>query len=122
MEDRELLELAAKAVGITGLDFDYCEREDHGFYFGPRLPASMGIQAMCHKYWCPVDDDGDAFRLAAYLRLEVIPGKHAGDGCIVNSRRHEIPGVTVFRDSKDMAEQMRRAIVMAAAEIGKTMQ
>ena len=108
MEDRELLELAAKSALIT--------------------PQGYGISGVATRkngaclvgWWNPLNDDGDAFRLAAQLRLEVIPGKHSGDGCSVNSRRHEIPGVTVFRDSKDMAEQMRRAIVMAAAEIGKT--
>ena len=108
MDDRELLEMAAKAAGIGLSGFSDSD-------FGLMVERSDG------GWWDPLDDDGDAFRLAAYLRLEVIPGKHAGDGCSVNSRRHEIPGITVFRDSKDMAEQMRRAILMAAAEIGKSM-
>lgn len=108
MEDRELLEMAGKAAGIGVSGFSVSA-------FGLMVERSDG------GWWDPLDDDGDAFRLAAYLRLEVIPGKHAGDGCSVNSRLHEIPVVTVFRDSKDMAEQMRRAIVMSAAEIGKTM-
>lgn len=108
MNDRELLEKAAKAVGIGISGFSVSA-------FGVMVERSDG------GWWDPLDDDGDALRLAAYLRIEVIPGKHAGDGCSVNSRRHEIPGITVFRDSKDMAEQMRRAILMAAAEIGKSM-
>lgn len=117
MNDSELLELAAKAAGY--------ELQDHTvlgdglwLYGDGQSKTDDGREIF---FWSPLADDGDAFRLAAYLRLEVIPGKHAGDGCSVNSRRHEIPGVTVFRDSKDMAEQMRRAIVMAAAEIGKSM-
>ena len=114
MEDRELLELAAKACGF-----------ELRFIALTNMPGAEERSRIVHENgvtekWNPLEDDGDAFRLAAYLRLEVIPGKHAGDGCSVNSRRHEIPGVTVFRDSKDMAEQMRRAIVMAAAEIGKS--
>ena len=109
MEDRKLLELAAKAAGISPASFDGC---NVGWYDSRR--GTTGA-------WNPLANDGDAFRLAAYLRFEVIPGKYAGDGCSVNSRHHEMPGVTVFRDSKDMAEQMRRAIAMAAAEIGKSM-
>lgn len=109
MNDLDLMELAAKAAGYK---IEWV-RNSGCFY---RCEEEIG-----REEWNPLDDDGDAFRLAAYLRLEVIPGNHAGDGCSVNSRRHEIPGVTVFRDSKDMAEQMRRAIVMAAAEIGKSM-
>ena len=109
MNDTQLLELAAKACGMPR------PVDDNGVW-----SAWVGTLENGH-WWEPLDDDGDALRIAAYLRLEIIPGKHAGDGCSINSRRHEIPGVTVFRDSKDMAEQMRRAIVMAAAEIGKIM-
>ena len=116
MEDRELLELAAKACGLE-LRFIALTNMP-GAEERPRIVHENGVT----EKWNPLEDDGDAFRLSACLRLEVIPGKHFGDGCSVNSRRHEISGVTVFRDSKDMAEQMRRAIVMAAAEIGKTMQ
>lgn len=115
MEDRELLELAAKACGLE-LRFRALTNMP-GAEERPRIIHENGVT----ERWNPLEDDGDAFRLAACLRLEVIPGKHFGDGCSFNSRRHEIPGVTVFRDSKDMAEQMRRAIVMAAAEIGKAM-
>lgn len=109
MNDRELLEMAAKAAGIKPEGYGV-----NGVATRKNGPCLVG-------WWNPINDDGDAFRLAAYLRLEVIPGNHAGDGCSVNSRRHEIPGITVFRDSKDMAKQMRRAILMAAAEIGKSM-
>lgn len=106
MNDRELLELAAKAIGGDAVWSDI----DGNLYTGSP-----------ERSWNPLDDDGDAFRLAANLRLEIIPGKHVGDGCSVNSKRHQAPGVIVFRDSKDMAEQMRRAITMAAAEIGRSM-
>lgn len=117
MNDSELLELAAKAAGYELQD--HTVSGDGLWIYGDG--KSRGDDGRSISFWSPLEDDGDALRLAASLRLEIIPGKHAGDGCIVNSRSHEIPGITVFRDSKDMAEQMRRAIVMAAAEIGKTM-
>jgi hypothetical protein len=99
-KDEELLELAAKAVGID----DYqtvCQDAQYG------------------PYWDPLIDDGDALRVAARLRLIVKPGKHKGDGCTVESQREGIAGCTAFRD--DPAEQMRIAIVTVAAEIGKEM-
>ena len=110
MNDFQMLELAAKAAGYE-IEFI---RNSGCFY---RCEEEVG-----REDWNPLDDDGDALRLAANLRLEIIPGKHFGDGCSVNSKRYQAPGVTVFRDSKDMAEQMRRAITMAAAEIGRSME
>ena len=109
--DRELLELAAKAAGIRlgwigDTSFD-CTKLKAG------KPTYKGA------LWRPLTDDGDALRLAAELRLVVKPGKHPGDGCSVESQQAGITSCTVFRD--DPAEQMRRAIVMVAAEIGKAM-
>jgi hypothetical protein len=105
MGDRELLELAAKAAGIGLLWSDEADNS-------PRLADN--------KFWPwnPLTDDGDALRLAAALRLQIKPGKHKGDGCTVETQRSGIAGCTAFYD--DEAQQMRRAIVCAAAEIGKT--
>lgn len=111
MNDRELLELAAKAVGYT-VDIALYDGRD-GMFRGLVI-----FDAEDRFDWNPLVDDGDALRLAAKLRLQILPGKHVGDGCSVNPTSHTTCGVTVFRDSKNMAEQMRYAIVMAAAEIG----
>lgn len=111
MTDRELLELAAKAAGIQGLDFDYAEREGHRFYFGPRLPAAPGLQAMSHSYWRPLEDDGDALRLAVKLSMLC---EFSCSGMTVEAPKGPGP-VSEFED-------YRRAIVRAAAEIGKAMQ
>lgn len=109
MSDKELLELAAEAAGIVALRWgiDAPERQMSGE--GQFIGAT----------WNPLNDDGDALRLAADLRLKVLPGKHKGDGCTVETQRAGITGVTTFRDDK--REQMRRAIVMAAAAIGAGM-
>ncbi|TCQ94072.1 hypothetical protein [Pseudomonas sp. JUb52] len=107
--DRELLELAAKAAGY---EIEWVRNS--GCHY--RCEEEIG-----REQWCPLDDDGDALRLAAALRLQILPGKHHRDGCSVNPTHHNTPGVTSFVESKDMAEQMRRAITWAAAEIGRAM-
>jgi hypothetical protein len=61
-------------------------------------------------YWNPLEDNGDAFRLAVSLRMIVTPGA----AMMLKGR--------LFGKDKDSAEETRRAIVMAAAEIGRTMQ
>lgn len=101
--DHELLELAAKAAGIGPLDFDYAEREGHKFYFGPRLPLPQGIfMAAMHRYWNPLTDDGDAFRLLVKCGLTA--------------------DVDIVKDNpNDTCNALRRAIVRAAAEIGRSM-
>lgn len=119
MSDRELLELAANAAGLEVLT--NIEVLGSGVWIIEKY-RSVYSGERPEYLWNPLDDDGDALRLAANLRLEIIPGKHAGDGCSVNPKRHQVPGVTVFRDSKDMAEQIRRAVVMCAAEIGRSME
>lgn len=110
MTDRELLDMAAKAAGYKlwwGITDPMIECSE------PEHPRKT------HNLWNPLEDDGDALRLAAALRLHIKPGKHKGDGCTVESNRNGIAGTTAFYDDKN--EQMRRAIVLVAAEIGKAM-
>ena len=84
MTDRELLELAAKACGL----------ED----------AKMRIE---FNQWNPLDNDGDALRLAVKLNLLQSPRfLHERD-------------VLMFTKNVPKLEATRRAIVRAAAEIGK---
>lgn len=111
MTDRELLELAAKAAGKL---FNPTVRNKHGL-----LVVKDGADCQSEQeLWNPLTDDGDALRLAAVLRLQVKPGKHKGDGCTVETQRDGIAGCTAFYD--DEAQQMRQAIVRAAAEIGRS--
>ncbi len=93
MTDRELLELAAKAVGNP----QGTSRSGGGLLMANDL------------YWNPLTDDGDALRLAMKLDL-------------LNSPRvaHEI-AVERFTRNADKLAATRRAIVRAAAEIGKGM-
>ena len=121
--DRELLELAAKAAGMIVLaDGSEWPREKIGWFFnrvGDNPPALYDRASPVLAMWAPLTDDGDALRLAVSLRLHIKPGKHIGDGCTVETQRPGIAGCTAFYDDK--AQQMRQAIVRAAAEIGRTM-
>lgn len=102
MTDRELLELAAKAAGIK-VFFD-----DEGDCY--RVKAS-GNRA----YWNPLTDDGDALRLAVRLRLVC--------GFVDPNCWAELSGnYPHFEPSEpDPLAATRRAIVRAAAGIGKEM-
>ena len=104
MTDRELLELAAKAAGIP-LKPDFKERFD--YYIADRM------------MWNPLTDDGDALRLAVKLGLCVGPNFDA-DRVVVDAgefSQHHV--YQMFDDDKFAAT--RRAIVRAAAELGKEM-
>lgn len=109
MTDRELLELAAKAAGIRpiawGVQFD-----SYGWFCEPT-----------GEHWNALTDDGDALRLAVKLRMNI---RHY-------SITHEGPdrvgidngyGIYPVLYGADPYAATRRAIVRAAAEIGKAVQ
>jgi hypothetical protein len=109
--DKELLELAARAVGYDISHPMNKERQEMnppvlGFvtYLGGNLQCTL---------WNPLDDDGQALRLAVKLKVDVIP--KWGDNCVC-----VIGGGDHFEESQEtgMYAAMRRAIVRAAAEIG----
>jgi hypothetical protein len=106
--DRERLELAAKAAGITYHDeLGGWKHEDWCRYW------SDGEFCTCGGEWNPLTDDGDALRLAVKLGIpfEVDYGVKEA---IVRGRF----GIDI---GSDPCAATRRAIVRAAAEIGKTM-
>lgn len=101
MTDRELLELAAKAAGYR--EWEYCERGHE---------PSLYVDG--HGFWAPLHDDGDALRLAVNLRIRI-----AGMG----QRACAFTGLQEFweKEESDLYAATRRAIVRAAAEIGRAM-
>ena len=117
--DRELLELAAKAAGgkfspgttkhRTGETWDDWE------WIGPQ-----GIDAPCFTgTGYPLTNDGDALRLAVILGFDEIAFFPLGDppGITVNDI-----GISIHETyAQDPCAATRRAIVRAAAEIGKAM-
>lgn len=107
--DREILELAARAVGINGT---YTES-----FFDPECPISHGI--LHNKYgteWCwnPIEDDTDAFRLM--IDLHLMPKIY--DEIVIITIRHKDLTVMSKIDKKGVYAATRRAIVLAAAELG----
>jgi len=105
MTDRELLELAAKAVGKTKAR--YVE-----IWGAMADPAEDGFDY--RTYWNPIANDGDALRLAVKLGLVVDCSRpSAGEPW----KQHAI----WLDETMSNAELTRRAIVRAAAEIGRQM-
>ena len=110
MTDRELLELAAKAWGgLAYVDgFGWIEENEAG---------NRG------KWWNPLLDDRDALRLAVKLGLAI----RVLEKCVyVESDPETLLGQSSVSELEmykgDPYAATRRAIVRAAAEIGKAME
>lgn len=109
MNDQDLLTLAAKAAGIVIIRFrlDDAMCRDVLVANSPRNPCSI-VGA-----WNPLTDDGDALRLA----VKVLSWPHGG-------RAFDNAVTAMFAVGKlpdDAYAATRRAIVLAAANIGRTM-
>ena len=111
MTDRELLELAAKAAGF---DLDNAPRYD-----------GYSTTAQGDK-WNPLTDDGDALRLAVRLHLDINQYPVTDDYAmgmieIWCSGDGDPAHVEYVKAGDDRLISTRRAIVRAAAEIGRNM-
>jgi len=103
VSDRELLELAAKAAGIE-IKYNYIGTQD----------------ARCA--WYPLTDDGDALRLAVKLGLDLeLHGCNSTHPYAVAFDCNRNIGEEEQPDNGDPYAATRRAIVRAAAEIGRSM-
>lgn len=111
MNDREFLELAAKAAGRGSKWWM------ESVWNGP------------DKVWNPITDDGDAMRLMVRLRLHARQFPIVDDGFDVPLGMVEVwrvdddapLHVEFLRSGEDRLAATRRAIVRAAAEIGRQM-
>jgi hypothetical protein len=136
MTDKELLEMAAKAAGWTGW------RSKHGYWnvtspegrssthchhwnsycpdTGKKLREPTFADAISETNWNPLTDDGDALRLAVKLKIQITPGTYNKDEFTAfkaaGGEAHEFCNFL-----QDEYAATRRAIVRAAAEIGKAM-
>lgn len=105
MTDRELLELAAKAMGIS-------------IGWIGSVPWYAGQRGE-RIYWDPLTDDGDALRLAAKLRIAIT--YPFDENCVRCWHGHEGTEPVCIELGEDLCTATRRAVVTAAAEIGKAM-
>ena len=113
MTDRELLEAAAKAAGMAHINC-WSERirdYDSQHWNGPALHQE-GFGGECNS-WNPLTDDGDAFRLAVKLRIEVEPWIHGDSACARAAVGEVLIDEPHYGDDPERAT--RRAIVRAAA-------
>lgn len=111
MDDIKLLELAAKAAG-----YQVEWVKNSGCFY--RCEEEIG-----REQWDPLEDDGDALRLAVKLRMNcdflgamtgvifIDPGDEDQDGYLQEGPRKGVSDT----------ETARRAIIRAAAEIGRAM-
>ncbi len=108
MTDRELLELAAKASE----DY-YGEWSDSASAFRMRYSGHW-------KYWNPLKDDGDAMRLAVKLGIDLVisTSKPARTAAFIPEKFKLDDCMEEPHDNNPYAAT-RRAIVRAAAEVGK---
>lgn len=118
MDDQELLELAASAAGVCLHPKDQL-RHSYGNW-GCDTTCGVCKKDPCSTVWRPLTDDGDALRLAVKLGIciEFLP----------DAVRCKVPGVEWIGetclpcDTEYLGVAHRRAIVRAAAEIGRAAQ
>jgi hypothetical protein len=118
MTDRELLELAAKAAGYASWDF---------LSFDCDRLLNVYDESGTQEAWNPLEDDGDALRLASYLCMTV---RHEDPAAVI-AGWSAVERVPFTRDGlgpwhwkewlrdndNDRTATTRRAIVRAAAAI-----
>ena len=114
MTDKELLELAAKAAGI-----EHNDRYGKGLWVGEFYSG---------KEWNPLTNDDDALRLVVKLGISITPypvysTEHHSVICKQRRKsdtmREKNPTEVIELYGNDPYAATRRAIVRAAAEIGK---
>lgn len=111
MNDRELLEMAAKAAGLFNPQYEQSVAGNWNIYHGDAFDP--------RECWNPLADDGDALRLAVRLNFEIERSKLADRAYV--GPVGEAPWVEYVNDEQDIYECTRRAIVRAAAEIGRSL-
>ena len=105
MSDKELLELAAKAAGITG---EWCDCAD--------CIAGILTLGVDRGVWNPLTDDGDALRLAVKLGMRL--STHCNYKMACASDIHMRAPAQVVPWGGDQESAVRQSIVLLAAAIG----
>ena len=121
MNDKELLELAAKAAGIVGEWVKWHDVINNGW--------KEGIDEGSQNLWNPLTDDGDALRLAVKLRLSIKLEDSTASAAGIAAYQLGAPTMDKlgpwyrkeWNSDSDPYAATRRAVVRAAAEIGRAM-
>lgn len=116
MTDKELITFAANAISLVMPAWGFCN--EHGVTIGSERDGPI--------YWNPLKNDVDAFKLAVSLQLEIY---HADDEAMAVYVGYNKPTdaatrfcIEYYDDLPHMGCNLsatRRAIVRAAAEVGK---
>lgn len=117
MNDRELLEMAAKAAGIN---VDCWDEDPFDTEYSHNHKPAIRTADFPRWWWNPLEDDGDALRLAVKLRLTIMLGSMSAEAVEVSAQDDLDDDCTAYaRESlaNDPLAATRRAIVRAAAEI-----
>lgn len=112
MNDRELLKMAAKACGLRITPPFLCKNFIVHYDSGHT------------SVWNPLEDDGDALRLAVKLNLGIMskgPTDRQEPNTVIILFETDCPRRLSQPHGGDQFAAVRRAIVCAAAEIGKSM-
>lgn len=108
MTDIELLELAAKAAG---LEFSDGRSLDPIHYMARNIGSTSNDE---WDGWNPLIRDRDAFRLAVTLKINI---QFSGNRYSVSNRH--VFDICCLHEHADHTIDIRRSIVMAAAELAK---
>ena len=119
MNDRELLELAAKAAGIDAFSFVEHVKDYDSTHCGAQ---ALQIGSSSHETWNPLTDDGDALRLAVNLGIHIEQNTAFKRACALWYGKSVLREELFVSWGDDKYAATRRAIVRAAAEIGRQMQ
>ncbi len=103
--DRELLEAAAKAAGLP------VEWDGDGLVLATQFRGHLTN----YEAWNPLHNDGDAFRLACKLKLNIAQGDYSASV----DDEGEIDEAGLVRNDDERAEVVRRLIVVAAAAMAE---
>jgi hypothetical protein len=122
MNDKDLLELAARAAGAVWVDQTF----PYGEFGRMMLDFGGGVSE-----WNPLESDGDALRLAVNLGISLLPypvyaesDRHsvmAKQRRRTDTMRVQNPTEVIELYGDDPYAATRRAIVCAAAAMGKDM-
>ena len=111
MNDHELLEMAAKAAGMKVGD-----REALDGWIWIIGEKSLFADEVEHYIWNPLADDGDAFRLALKLRINIEYVQQMDSVMCTLPGSMGATSVAAIGDA-----ELRLAIVQAAFQLGKSM-